>query len=88
MSDAAERTDGARGDNLTGAEPTVERQELSERLLGIIGGYAMGTAFDAQDLYMKTAPGALPPDSVRVAGDEDARVPDEGRDATDTARDE
>ena len=74
MSDAAERTDAAQGDNLTGAEPTVERQELSERLLGILGGYAMGTALDAQDLFMKTAPGAPPPDGVRVAGDEDARL--------------
>ena len=66
---------------MTGAEPTAERQELSERVLGIMGGYRMRTALNAQDLFMKTAPGALPPDpvlvpsgnsrdGVRVAGDE------------------
>jgi hypothetical protein len=87
LSHAAERTDETRGDDMVGAEPTVERQELSERLLGIIGGYAMGTALDAQDL-MRTAPGALAPDGIRVAGDGDARVPDGGRDATDIARDD
>jgi hypothetical protein len=50
---------------MTGAEPTVERQGLGEMVLGIIGGYRMGTALNAQDLFMKTAPGgALPPDPV------------------------
>ena len=42
---------------MTGAEPTVERQELSERVLGIIGGHRMGTVLNAQDLFMKSAPG-------------------------------
>jgi hypothetical protein len=52
---------------MTGAELTVERQELGERVLAIIGGYRMGTALNAQDLFMKTAPaGALPPDPVLV----------------------
>ena len=52
---------------MTGAELTVERQELGERVLGIIGGYRMGTTLNAQDLFMKTAPGgALPPDTVLV----------------------
>jgi hypothetical protein len=64
---------------MTGAEPTVERQELSERVLGIIGGHRMGTVLNAQDLFMKSAPGAPPPDpvpagnsrdGVHVAGDE------------------
>ncbi len=53
---------------MTGAEPTVERQELGERVLGLIGGYRMGTALNAQDLFTKTAPGAPTPDPVR-AGD-------------------
>ena len=43
------------GDKLTGAEP-VERQELSERLLGLIGAYEMGAALNAQDLHINTAP--------------------------------
>ena len=54
---------------MTGAEATVERQELGERVLGIIGGYRMGTALNAQDLFTKTAPEALPSDTV-LAGDE------------------
>ena len=51
---------------MSSAEPTAERQELGERVLGIIDGYRMGTAFNAQDLFIKTAPGALPPDPVLV----------------------
>ena len=47
------------GDKLTDAEP-VERQELSERLLGLIGAYEMGAALDAQDLHINTAPERLP----------------------------
>ena len=43
------------GDKLTDAEP-VERQELSERLLGPIRAYEMGAALDAQDLHINTAP--------------------------------
>jgi hypothetical protein len=54
---------------MTLAEPTVERQELGERVLRIIGGYRMGTALNAQDLFMKTGPGAVPQDPV-LAGDE------------------
>jgi len=47
------------GDKLTDAEP-VERQQLSERLLGLISAYEMGAALDAHDLHMNTAPGRLP----------------------------
>jgi|GEM_PF-2743457 hypothetical protein len=54
---------------MTGAEPNVERQELGERVLGLIGGYRMGAALDAHDLFMKTPPGAPPPDPV-PAGDD------------------
>ena len=54
---------------MTGAETTVERRELGERVLGIIGGYRMGTALNAEELFTKTAPEALPPDTV-LAGDE------------------
>jgi hypothetical protein len=54
---------------MTGAEPTVERQELGERVMGLIGGYRMGTALNAQDLFTKTAAGAPPQDPV-LAGDE------------------
>ena len=49
------------------AEPTVERQELSERVLGIIGGHRMGTVLNAQDLFTKGSPGAPPPDAVPVS---------------------
>ena len=47
------------GDKLTGAEP-VERQELSERLLGLIGAYEMGAALNAQDLHINTPPCSAP----------------------------
>ena len=56
MSNAAIPREAVPGDKLTGAEP-VERQELSERLLGLIGAYEMGAALDAQDLHINTAPG-------------------------------
>ena len=42
-------------------------EELSERVLGIIGGYRMGPALNAQELFTKTAPGGLPPDPVPPA---------------------
>ena len=66
MSDEQNR-ERPRGRQDTGAEPTVERQELSERLLGLIGGYEMGAALNAEDMYMKTAPGASAPDGGRDA---------------------
>jgi hypothetical protein len=69
---------------MTGAEPTVERQELDERVLGIIGGYRMGTALNAQDLFMKTAPGgALPPGPVLAPT---GTSPDEGHGTGDERR--
>ena len=46
-------------------EPAVETQELSERVLRIIGGYGMGTALDARDPSTKTAR-TPPPNPVPV----------------------
>ena len=43
----------------TSAEPT-EVEELSGRVLGIIGAYGMGTALDTCDLNVSTAPIAPP----------------------------
>ncbi len=42
---------------MTGAEPNVERQELGERVLGLIGGYRMGAALDAHGPVHENAPG-------------------------------
>ena len=54
---------------MMGAENSVERRELGESVLGIIGGYRMGTAHNGDELFTKTAPEALPSDTV-LAGDE------------------
>ena len=54
---------------MTGAEATVERRELGEKVLGIIGGYQMGAALNAEELFTKTAPEAMPSNTV-LAGDE------------------
>jgi len=59
LSNAAIPREAASGDKLTDAEP-VERQELSERLLGLIGAYEMGAALDAHDLHINSAPARLP----------------------------
>ena len=50
-------------------EPSVERHELGARVMGLIGGYRMGAALNAQDLFTKTATGTTPPDPV-LTGDE------------------
>ena len=42
---------------MTDAEPAVETQELSKKVLGLLGGYRMGAALDARDLYTKTLAG-------------------------------
>ena len=52
---------------MTSAEPIAQERELSERVLGIIGGYRMGGALNAQDLFTKTVPGDPPPDLVPLA---------------------
>ena len=65
MSDAAKRTEAA--GKMTGAEPADERQALSETALGLIRGYGMDTALNAQDLYMKTATRTPEPNSPVVA---------------------
>ena len=52
---------------MTDAEAPVERQELGERLLGLIGGYRMGVALNAQDLFTKTTPESPPPPPVIAA---------------------
>jgi hypothetical protein len=52
---------------MTSVEPTAQTEKLSERVLGIIGGYRMGNVLNAQDLFRKTAPGAPLPDPVLVA---------------------
>ena len=49
------------------SEAPVERQELGERLLGLIGGYRMGAALNAQDLFTKTTPESPPPAPVIAA---------------------
>jgi hypothetical protein len=54
---------------MKGVEPTVESEELGERVLELIGGYRMGTTLKPQDLFTKTAAGAPPPDTV-LGGDE------------------
>ena len=56
----------------TSAEPT-EVEELSGRVLGIIGAYGMGTALDTRDLNVSTAPIAPPPEPVLVPGPGDIR---------------
>ena len=66
MSNAAIPREAVSGDKLTDAEP-VERQELSERLLGLIGSYEMGAALDAQDLHINTAPERAPSPEGRDA---------------------
>ena len=55
---------------MTPGVPT-EIEELSGRVLGIIGAYEMGTALDARDLDLKNTPTAPPPEPVLA--------PDEGR---------
>ena len=50
-------------------EPSVEKQELGARVMGLIGGYRMGTALNAQDLITKAATGTPPP-APALAGDE------------------
>jgi hypothetical protein len=55
------------GSKMTDAEAPVERQELGERLLGLIGGYRMGVALNAQDLFTKTTPESPPPAPVIAA---------------------
>ena len=51
---------------MTSAEPTTENEELDGSVLGIIDAYRMGAALDAQDLYLKTAPEAPPPERAFV----------------------
>ena len=52
---------------MTGTEPS-EVGELSERVRAAIGGYRMGAALDARDLYPKTATD-VEPEPVVVAGE-------------------
>ena len=67
MSDAPKRTEAAQAGKTTGADPSVDRQELSETALGLIRGYGMDTALNAQDLHMKTATRTPEPNSPVVA---------------------
>ena len=53
---------------MTGAQPT-EMEELSGRVLGIIGAYRMGAVLDARELDMKPAPAARAPEPVIVPGE-------------------
>jgi hypothetical protein len=50
---------------MTSGAPT-EIEELSGRVLGIIGAYEMGAALDARDLDPKNTPAALPPEPALV----------------------
>jgi hypothetical protein len=54
---------------MKGEEPSVERQELGERVMGLIGSYRMGTALNTQNLFTKTATGAPLPNPI-LTGDE------------------
>ena len=53
---------------MTSGERTTENEKLSGNVLGLIGAYRMGAALDAQDLYLKNAAKAPPPD-VGDSGD-------------------
>ena len=53
---------------MSSAEPTAQTEELSERVLGIIGGYRMGAALNAQDLFTKTIPAPLPDPVLASSG--------------------
>ena len=46
---------------MTGGEHTTESEQLSGRVLGVIGAYGMGAALDARDLYLKSDQDAPPP---------------------------
>lgn len=46
---------------MTGVEHTTESDELSERVLEVIGAYGMGAALDARDLHLKGDRDAPPP---------------------------
>lgn len=48
---------------MTSTDPT-EAEEMSGRVLEIIGAYRMGAALDARNLYLKATPGAPPPEPV------------------------
>ena len=52
---------------------STEIEELSGRVLGIIGAYEMGTALDARDVDRKSTavapPTAPPPEPVLVPGE-------------------
>ena len=52
---------------MTSTEPT-DVEELSGRVLEIIGTYRMSGALDSRDLYLKTAP-AVTPKPVLVSGE-------------------
>ena len=52
---------------MTGTEP-IEVGELSERVRAAIGGYRMGAALDARDLFPKPATD-VEPEPVVVAGE-------------------
>ena len=50
---------------MTSVERT-EIEELSGRVLGIIGAYGMGVSLNPTELYVKTAPAAPPLETVAV----------------------
>ena len=55
---------------MTHTELADETEALSDQVLGVIGGYPMGAALDARDLYTKALAGVPSPDLVSVpAGD-------------------
>ena len=68
VADAAPCEREGKGGNVTRAEPT-ELEELSARVLGIIGAYEMGAALEARKLNPKIAPAATPPQPVLVPGE-------------------
>lgn len=57
---------------MTSAQPT-EIEELSGRVLEIIGAYEMGATLEARDPDLKTAPAAPPQQPVVVPGENHVR---------------
>jgi hypothetical protein len=55
-----------RGSATMNRTETIEAEELSGRVLGIIGTYRMGYALDPHDLYLKPASEATPEDPIVV----------------------
>jgi hypothetical protein len=49
---------------MTSTETIDQTETLSERVMGMIGGYRMGAQLNVQGLFTKTAARATSPDTV------------------------